>query len=514
VRKSLLQIYLPFLSEFKMPRTYYIRKTEKSKWTEEDLKTAIAAIQSGRKIREVGRSYNIPEATLRNKLKTNVNTKIKLGRKPVLFSSEQEAVIKSHVIKLANMFFGITPIELRRLAYQFAEANNIKHRFDKELNMAGHDWLELFLKRHPEISIRKPEGTSQNRISAFNKTEVDRFFNNLLTVIEKNKFPESRIFNVDETGISTVQKPAKILAPKGQKQVGSVISWERGKNVTVVCAVSAVGQFISHMFIFPRARMNSQLMRDGPVGAIYRCSKNGWINEVLFFEWLRHFQKHVKSSEEDPVLLILDNHGSYISLEIYMYCRWHGIVMVSLPPHTSHKLQPLDLTFFGPLKNALNRECDVYLRSHHHEKITHYELASLFNRAYLRTATMDKGISGFRAAGIWPIDPNKFSDDDFSLTDVVDDSTGINTDEVKHKNYSTNTKQKSNGMTEQEPGSARCTEAGHSTPPRNSESQSNQRAEPQPGTSRSAEPVPYQASFSSKVSIEKLAPLPGPAVTV
>jgi hypothetical protein len=174
VRKSLLQIYLPFLSEFKMPRTY-IRKTEKSKWTEEDLKTVIAAIQSGRKIREVGRSYNIPEATLRDKLKTNINTKVKLGRKPV-FSNEQEAVIKSHVIKLANMFFGITPIELRRLAYQFAEANNIKHRFDKELNMAGHDWLELFLKRHPEISLRKPEGTSQNRISAFNKTEVDRFF--------------------------------------------------------------------------------------------------------------------------------------------------------------------------------------------------------------------------------------------------------------------------------------------------------------------------------------------------
>jgi hypothetical protein len=135
-----------------MPRTY-IRKTEKSKWTEEDLKTAIAAIQSGRKIREVGRSYNIPEATLRDKLKTNINTKVKLERKPV-FSNEQEAVIKSHVIKLANMFFGITPIELRRLAYQFAEANNIKHRFDKELNMAGHDWLELFLKRHPEISLR------------------------------------------------------------------------------------------------------------------------------------------------------------------------------------------------------------------------------------------------------------------------------------------------------------------------------------------------------------------------
>jgi hypothetical protein len=52
--------------------------------------------------------------------------------------------------------------------------------------MAGHDWLELFLKRHTEISLLKPEGTSQKRISAFHKTEVDRFFNNLLTVIETN----------------------------------------------------------------------------------------------------------------------------------------------------------------------------------------------------------------------------------------------------------------------------------------------------------------------------------------
>jgi hypothetical protein len=54
--------------------------------------------------------------------------------------------------------------------------------------MAGHDWLELFLNRHTEISLLKPEGTSQKRISAFHKTEVDRFYNNLLILIETNKF--------------------------------------------------------------------------------------------------------------------------------------------------------------------------------------------------------------------------------------------------------------------------------------------------------------------------------------
>lgn len=518
-----------------MPRTY-ARKTEKSKWTEDELRAAITAIKSGRKIREVGRSFNIPEATLRDKLKANINTKTKLGRKPV-FNDEQETSIANHVVKLANMFFGITPIELRRLAYQFAEANKITHRFDGEKKMAGQDWLELFLRRHPEISIRKPEGTSQNRISAFNKLEVDRFFNNLITVIEKFKFPESRIFNVDETGISTVQKPAKILAPKGQKQVGSVISWERGKNVTVVCAVSALGQFVPPMFIFPRARMNPLLTRDGPIGAIYKCSKNGWINEELFFDWVKHFHQHVKASQEDPVLLILDNHGSHISLEIYTYCRLHGIVMVSLPPHTSHRLQPLDLTFFGPLKNALNRECDLYLRSHTHEKITHYELASIFNRAYLRVATMDKGISGFRAAGIWPLDPNKFSEDDFSPTNQTDtsdiqlpmhlDETEVNNGsniseaepqsgqsigvEIGHRTPPSDKKQPTIQEVEPLPGPSRCVEVVHRTPTKNIKQHSNQKAERKLGTSRSTQPSSSYFHIPSppKVLIEKLAPLPG-----
>ncbi|KAJ8945555.1 hypothetical protein NQ318_020401 [Aromia moschata] len=503
-----------------MPRTY-VRKTEKAQWTENELEAAITAIQSGRKIREVGRSFNIPESTLRDKLKININTKGKLGRKPV-FNDEQETAIASHVIKLANIFFGITPAELRRLAYQFADVNKIKHRFDQEKKMAGQDWLELFLKRHPEISLRKPEGTSQNRISAFNKPEVERFFNNLLAVMEKYKFSESKIYNVDETGISTVQKPAKILAPKGQKQVGSVISWERGKNVTVVCAVSASGQFVSPMFIFPRARMNPQLMRDGPIGAVYRCSKNGWINEELFFDWIKHFHQHVKSSEKDPVLLILDNHGSHISLEIYAYCRSNGIVMVSLPPHTSHRLQPLDLTFFGPLKNALNRECDLYLRNHPHEKITHYELASIFNKAYLRVATMDKGISGFRAAGIWPTDPDKFSEDDFSLTgqpEVPDIQIDINLNET-HVSNRDNIMEQSTATVEVEQKNkpqletSRCSEALHRTPPKKTKWESHQEAEPQPGTSGSNKRQ-FTSSCSNvlpslQIPIEKLAPLPGP----
>jgi hypothetical protein len=70
--------------------------------------------------------------------------------------------------------------------------------------------------------------------------------------------------------------------------------------------MSATGIYIPPMFIYPRRRMSHLLEKGRPEGAIYNCSKHGWINEELFIVWLEKFTKHAKPTEEDPVLLILD----------------------------------------------------------------------------------------------------------------------------------------------------------------------------------------------------------------
>lgn len=124
--------------------------------------------------------------------------------------------------------------------------------------------------------LESPKATSLSRIVAFNKTEVTRFFTNLETVIEKYPIISANgIYNVDETGISTVQKPCPIIAPKSQKQVGKVTSWERGRNITVVCAMGAGDKYIPPIFIYPHLRMTLALQRGGLPGSIYHCSKSG-----------------------------------------------------------------------------------------------------------------------------------------------------------------------------------------------------------------------------------------------
>lgn len=49
----------------------------------------------------------------------------------------------------------------------------------------------------------------------------------------------------------------------------------------------------------------------------------------------------------------------------------------------------------------------------HHERITPYDLAELVHKAYSKVATMDKAQSGFKAPGIWPFQPEKFTKEYF-----------------------------------------------------------------------------------------------------
>jgi len=94
---------------------------------------------------------------------------------------------------------------------------------------------------------------------------------------------------MDETGVSTVHQPSKIIASRGSRQVSNITSGERGSTVTVICAMNATGVYLPPVLIFPRKRMLDALMNGAPPQSVGYCSASGWTDSSLFVQWLEHF---------------------------------------------------------------------------------------------------------------------------------------------------------------------------------------------------------------------------------
>jgi hypothetical protein len=70
--------------------------------------------------------------------------------------------------------------------------------------------------------------------------------------------------------------------------------------------------------------------------------------------------------------------------------------MVILPPHTSNRLQPLDVAVYGPFKTYLSQEMDKYMTNHPRERITDYTLGPIIREAYIRAITPQNIMRGFQ----------------------------------------------------------------------------------------------------------------------
>lgn len=137
-------------------------------------------------------------------------------------------------------------------------------------------------------------------------------------------------------------------------------------------------------------------------------SDKGWTNDSLGLTWLTDvFQKHTKDRTKGVYrLLILDGHGSHSTPEFDLFCSEHSIITLCMPPHSSHLLQPLDVSCFAVLKRSYGRRIEEYMRV----GVNHIDKPD-FLTAYLSAREESMTIStirnGFAATGLVPYDPER-----------------------------------------------------------------------------------------------------------
>ena len=113
-------------------------------------------------------------------------------------------------------------------------------------------------------------------------------------------------------------------------------------------------------------------------------------------------------------MLLMDGHSSHTgNLDVVEMAIAHNVILIVLPSHCTHRLQPLDVSFFKSLNSNYDAEIVAWLREHHGQSVTEDQIGGLFAVAYGKAAIVHNGTKGFEKTGIHPFRDDIFTEEDF-----------------------------------------------------------------------------------------------------
>jgi hypothetical protein len=233
---------------------------------------------------------------------------------------------------------------------------------------------------------------------------VASFYANLSMLYETHSYGAHQVWNCDESGAQAGRNGGGlVLARTGSRCVHTVMPDQR-EWLSVLACMNAAGNVIPNFYIFKGKRFRRNFIEKCEVGATMAMQPRAWMTGILFSKWLSHFIEAVKHrggiSATCRHLLILDGHNSHVTLDAVRQAKEVGLDMITLPSHTSHALQPLDVSIFKPFKTAFRMYRDVWSMSHKGQPATKEILAQWVSLS-LRKAMTERNIKKrFEACGI------------------------------------------------------------------------------------------------------------------
>ena len=244
------------------------------------------------------------------------------------------------------------------------------------------------------------------RAKASSPESMKKYFSLLEETLKKYGLGDdpALVFNMDETGFPLDPKPLKEIFVRGEKNPCSVTAGNKSQ-ITVVGCVSAAGQCLPPMVVWPRKRMKPELAIGEVPGTVYDLVESGWMNQELFKLWFeRHFLRYAPAAR--PLLLLLDGHSSHYCTETLKLAQEQDVIMFALPPNTTHLTQPLDKGAFGPLKLRWRQVVHDFRTSHPGQVVTQYSFCKLFSKAWVEAMTPMNISAGYKTTGIYPFNAN------------------------------------------------------------------------------------------------------------
>ncbi|KAJ8885068.1 hypothetical protein PR048_011264 [Dryococelus australis] len=329
---------------------------------------------------------------------------------------EIEASLVDHIFLTESRGFGLSISEVETVTYKLALKEGLQVRFSHEKGKAGKTWFYTFKKRHPNLSVRKPEALSLVRARGMNEADVTNIFEMFENLLNENNLfgVPARIHNADETGLQINNRPEKTLSMKGKRNEMSVTAKERGEAVTIRTCVSATGVFLPPFVVFKGKNMKQEFRDNLPPGSVVFMTDSGYITIELFRKFHEHFVAH-KPQGKKSNLLEVDGLSTHVSdPDILQFAVDNSIIMISIPPHTSHYIQPLDRSFFRPLKMHYCGVCNNWIKQNPTRSVTKLQFGMLLSQVWGKACSVENGVSEFRACGLVQFNPGAIPESAFS----------------------------------------------------------------------------------------------------
>lgn len=190
---------------------------KRKQYSEDSLKKALDAIESGMPKKQAAKQFQVPRATLQFRIK-NPNHKPLPGPSPVL-NEEEENQIKNWLTVSHKKGFPKRKEDVLKSVSEFVKKSGRPNPFKD--NIPGEKWFKLFLKRHPDISIRTPEAVT-SASAAVSENDIKGWFKDIEEYLKEQNLFEilldpRRVLNGDETNFVLCAKTGVVLAPMSMK---------------------------------------------------------------------------------------------------------------------------------------------------------------------------------------------------------------------------------------------------------------------------------------------------------
>ena len=381
-------------------------------WSQEDMDAALEDVRiNGKSIAEAAKNNNVPRKTLSDRYHKKVKEDTSGGGRPPALSQEHEKDLCGYIEYMAQRGFPLTIHQIKMYAWAIYKLKGEKRFGEQGPTIA---WWLGFKARHPEsVKLRKADSLDRGRAIFSTVNNLRHYFQLLKGILEEHDFPArpQAIYNCDETIVDLNKSTQKVVVTRRMKKAHSrqVASSE---HVTIHCCVSAAGHSIPPFLIYKSAFPGGMYTRGGPEGALYGRQDSGFMDSELFLRWFQKlFVVHARPTAEHPVLLLVDGHSSHCSVEVIEAARENHVVLMALPPHTTHLCQPLDVAVYKSFKTHLSRLVKLGQSLRGNLWIPKSNIARIVTQPFEESMSMSNIKAGFAKCGIHPFNPNALDKD-------------------------------------------------------------------------------------------------------